>query len=97
MTALWALALSPADARAGSLRPSDPEQTWLEAEGLARDARELERDDPQGAVERYLGAARLFEALADEREQPASACWRGARAFWAAGDTLALEEKQRRV
>ena len=70
---------------------------WREGKLLEREGRALERDHPQEAVERYLGAARRFEKIARERHGLEEAYWRSARTFWAAGDTLPLDAKEERI
>jgi tetratricopeptide (TPR) repeat protein len=71
--------------------------TWAEAESLERRARGLELERADQAVEAYLAAARLFETVLRERPDLVPACWRGARMFWMAGDTLPLDARQRRL
>jgi tetratricopeptide (TPR) repeat protein len=75
----------------------DLDRLWTEGELLEREGRAIERDRPQEAVERYLGAARRFEKIA--REQPGfeQAYWRSARSYWAAGDALPLDAKEERI
>jgi tetratricopeptide (TPR) repeat protein len=80
----------------GAGRP-DLARSWAEARSLERRARGLQVDQAEQAVEVYLGAAQLFEAVLRERPGLVSACWRGARVFWLAGDTLPLDAKERRL
>lgn len=80
----------------GAGRP-DLARTWADAGALERRARGLELERPERAVEGYLDAARLFEAVLRERPGLAPACWRSARMFWLAGDTLPLDARARRL
>jgi len=73
------------------------EQQWSEGRRLELEGRGLERDEPQLAVARYLGAARVYENIALERPNLARAHWRSARAYWTAGDTLPLDSKTQRL
>jgi hypothetical protein len=75
----------------------DIEQQWSEGRRLELEGRDLERDEPQLAVVRYLGAARVYENIALERPDLARAHWRSARAYWTAGDTLPLDSKTERL
>ena len=97
--ALAALLLVAASGVPGSAagEPVDPGPRWREAVALEQEGRALERDQPMQAVERYLAAARRFEAVAGQHPDWAQPLWRSARGLWMAGDTLPLEAKDERI
>ena len=69
---------------------------WIEARLLERDGFELEGEDPERAIQLYQGAAQLFEQVAHARPDLSAAYWRSARSYWMAGETLAIEAKERK-
>ncbi|MDJ0847021.1 MAG: hypothetical protein QNK04_01430 [Myxococcota bacterium] len=75
----------------------DLARLWTEATGLVEEARAIERQRPVAAIEGYLGAARLYEALSRERPDLSLVWWHGARAWWAAGDTQPLDAVEARI
>ncbi len=96
-TALLAAMASPAlagDDVAVRLRVqgrSDLATLWESAKSVEERGRGLERDHPGEAVHAYLGVARSFEHVAEQRPLLAEAWWRGARGYWLAADTLPVE------
>jgi len=99
ITVLTAIGLGGAGVAQGQSvgQPAGSERAWTDARRLAASARRLEREDPAAASERYHRAARLFAASIDTHPRPSAACWRGARALWAAGDVLPVEATTRRI
>jgi hypothetical protein len=94
---LAALLLLAGPAARGGPEPGELGPDWRQAVLLEREGRALERDRPEQAVERYLRAARRFESVARQRNALALPLWRGARAFWMAGDTLPFDAKEERL
>jgi len=82
------LALTGGDAIAGP----DPDALWIEAEAL--EWRGHESTNPEVSWRRYLEAAATYEVVARTPPGRADACWRSARMFWLAADTL---EPERRI
>ena len=70
---------------------------WIQAALLEREGRSLELGAPAQAIDRYLAAACLYQAIADARPELASAHWRAARSMWGAGDTLPLDAADERI
>ncbi len=75
----------------------DLARLWTEGTRLVQEARADERQRPEAAIDGYLRAARMFEALTRERPDLSLVWWHGARAWWAAGDTQPLEAVEARI
>ena len=72
-----------------------PAALWTEAEALERLGHQS--TDPEVSWRRYLEAAATFEVVARTPPGRSDACWRSARLFWLAGETLESERKSEKI
>ena len=98
--AAMALPSLAADDLAATLRGQgrgDLASLWESAKHVEARGRGLERDQPREAMEAYLGAARSFEHVAEQRPLIAEAWWRGARGYWLVADILPVEQTTQKL